>query len=243
MKYTKRIVKNARKGLSQEEALESLYSHPNFVEGTRVSAIRQSGGVWVATLLEPKQAEFPPSDDESGEDEPKPPKAEESDDSDDEGGDEGPDIPGLDKGPKDDEGKGPKGELGEVLTLLHQIVDALGIGLEPALPGAEDGPPPGPDMPPAPPAAKAPGPPKPAKPKLRPGETPPGVTPINTPAFSNVNDLVGKVASFTAKSEPGEFKNVKEAKTSLDEHFASGGYKVKQIRRNGDCFEALLSVR
>jgi hypothetical protein len=241
MEFTKRIVKNAKKGLSQEEALESLYSHPQFVEGSRVSSIRQSGGLWIATLLEPKNAEFPPiKDEDSDSEEPKPPKEEDDSDSDEDGG---PDIPESPEGPKDDEGKGPKGELGQVLQLLHEIVDALGIGPEPALPGAEDGPPPGLDAPPAPPAAKAPGPPKPAKPKLRPGETPPGVTPINTPAFSSVDDLKGRVASFSAKSEPNEFSSVKEAKASLEATFGEAGYKVKQIKRNGTSFEALLSVR
>lgn len=240
MDFNKRIVRCARKGLSQEEALESLYVHPNFTEGTRVGGIRQSGGYWVATLLEPKAGgppPFPPKDDEESdgpeeafEDEPSGDSDEDSD---------SPEAPKKDEG--GEEKGGEKGELGALLQLVHQIADALGIGPEPALPGAQDGPPPGLDAPLPPPGHPAPKPPT-AKPKLRPGETPPGVTPINTPAFSSTgNDLVGRVASFTASSE--DYSSIKEAKASLEAEYGPHGYKVKQIKRDGSKLHALLSVR
>lgn len=239
MDFNKRIVRCARKGLSQEEALESLYGHPNFTEGTRVGGIRQSGGYWVATLLEPKAGgppPFPPKDDDAGSEPEGPEEAFEDEDPDDDT--DSPEPPKEDKG--NEEKGGEKGELGALLQLVHQIADALGIGPEPALPGAEDGPPPGPDAPLPPPGHPAPKPPA-AKPKLRPGETPPGVTPINTPAFSSASDLVGRVASFTASSD--EFTSVKEAKASLEAEYGPHGYKVKQIKRDGTKLHALLSVR
>jgi hypothetical protein len=111
------------------------------------------------------------------------------------------------------------------------------------------------------------------KPKLRPGDLPPGATPINTPAFASVqktacNDcghgecdgncancpeckskeshIVGRVASFTATEVTA--MSISEAKAELEGLYGPHGYKVKQIReaRNeaGErVLHALLSVR
>src|SRR4051812_6147796 len=137
MEYNSRTVRS-RPGLTQEEALASLQSHPLFKAGTKIAGIRRRGDRWVADLLEPKTAEFPPSGgDEGGEDAgpPKPP-------SDDEGGDEesGPPSDGGDSGSPDgppgaeggDEKKhGEKAEIGQLLTLVQSIADALGVSIGP----------------------------------------------------------------------------------------------------------------
>src|SRR3954462_6567110 len=90
MKNTTRTVRS-RPGMTQEEALNSLQSHPQFKAGTKIASIRRRGKVWVADLLEPKVAgPFPPSDDS------------------DDGGDSAPEGGGdsEDSGPPEDDGGG-----------------------------------------------------------------------------------------------------------------------------------------
>lgn len=268
MQFTYRNIRCSKAGFTQEQALESLYSHPNFDAATmQVMAIRQAGQHWVAKL---KVAEFPPSDDEGAEetetmDDVAPPKKKgppspdggdseggspDGGDSEGAGGPPGPDgAPGGD--PHAEGGKG--GELHHLMTLVMQIADKLGIGGEPGMPGAEDpslagmdAPPGAVDGPPMPPhpgphgphggaGAGPAGPP--AKPPLRPGMTPPGVTPISTPAFASVQErtaaqaaIVGRVASFTAtETTDMPFKQAREELLSL---YAPHGYDVKQLRED-----------
>lgn len=211
----------SKPGLTQEEALISLQSHPQFVAGTKIASIKRRGETWVAKLIESADDEgspFPPK-----EDAPDKPEAFE-----DEGPDDGPDAP-----PKDEEGddKGEKHDIEEVLDLLHKVVDALGLdgkdGEGDLDAGPEDG-----DLPPPPPA-----PPHHEKP-LKPGEVPPGGTPLGAPSFASV---APKVASFTAEKQVPAGTTVKQAKAELEASFVP--YRVKQIKRHGNTFRALLSVR
>lgn len=55
MQYITRTVKSS-KGLSQQDALLALQSHPQFKPGTRIASIYNQGGYWVAKLMEPKTA-------------------------------------------------------------------------------------------------------------------------------------------------------------------------------------------
>lgn len=140
MEYIKRTVRS-KPGLSQEDALSSLQEHPQFRVGTKISSIRRRSNRWVAELLEPKTAEFPPGDDDGTDAVPKAPKAEESadgfdgpddsgDDGSDDGAPEGPPSDGEDGEHKDRGGE--KGELKQVLHMLQGITEALGITPDPA---------------------------------------------------------------------------------------------------------------
>ena len=55
MEYITRMVRSTE-GLSQEDALTSLQSHPSFKSGTKIASVYNQGGRWVAKLLEPKTA-------------------------------------------------------------------------------------------------------------------------------------------------------------------------------------------
>lgn len=233
--------------LSKEEARESLARQ---FTGSEILELHRRGDKWVATLLMPKQAEFPPKDDDDGEEksESKPKSEGDSEGSADSGASEGP--PKADKPPvPGEEGPGPGGlehTLAELSTLVHAIADHMGIGPGPdvGVPGAED--PMAPPGPPMPPPAGPPGAPPIShqeithKTKLKPGDTPPGVTPIGSPAFSSIQ----RMASFDAFDDtPG--KSIKEAKAELEELYGPHGFKVRQIKRveNGTRLAAKLSRR
>lgn len=251
--YIERRVRSAP-GISQEEALNSLQSHPNYRRGTKIASFRRRGDRWVADLLIPKTAgEFPPSDDDGGEEPKKPPKDDGGDEPDD-GGQEDPGLPGLD-GPPDgpDDGGPPKEKKGGgdemIVHLLTEILHALKGGpVGPGLGGPDDmgpgpdamgGPPPhgGPGLPPT-------GPPKPGAmgigAKLKPGEIPnkPGMVPIGAPAFSSTHPLAQRIAKVAGRqrhipvSSPVGM-SVKQAKAELDPIAEFFGYHVAQVRYCG----------
>lgn len=195
-------------GMDQREALTALQTHPSFKPGSVVASIRRRKDQWVAEVLEPKTAEFPPKEDggdEGGDEVVVEPKKDDGPPSDD-GGDEGPSDgpPGLDGPPSPDGGDGgekPKGKGGTEEAILHtltQILHALqgggapeGMGGPDAL-GPDLGGPPGPPPPkggpggPPPGAGGPPGGPMKGPPPMKPGMTPPGGTPVGAPAFSSV---------------------------------------------------------
>lgn len=256
MDYIQRRVRSAP-GLSQEDALDSLQTHPNFKSGTKIASIRRRGERWVAELLVPKTAGGFPGGDE-GPDESGPPKSDGGDEGEDfspaaeaeedgEGGDGpegGPKPPG---GEKKGEGKGGTEE--QMLHVLTEILHALKGGpVGPELGGPDDlgpgpdalgGPPPhgGHGLPPGggpPPGAAGIG------AKLKPGEVPnkPGVVPLGAPAFSSTNPLYQRIAKVAGRqrhipvSSP-EGMSVKEAKAQLDPVAQHFGYKVAQVRYCG----------
>lgn len=152
-------------GMDQREALTALQTHPSFKTGSIVASIRRRKDQWVAEVLEPKTAEFPPKDDGGGEGggddslapEPKKddgPPSDSGDSGPEGGGDGGPE--GLD-GPPSPDGGGDKGPEGKgktedmILHTLTQILHALqgpGAGVVPGGPdemgpgGLPGGPPP-----------------------------------------------------------------------------------------------------
>lgn len=257
MIYIERRVRSAP-GLSQEDALDSLQSHPNFKPGTKISSIRRRGDRWVADLLVPKTAgDFPPSDD-GGEEKSESSKSEEPDGDEGGPGDSGPDADGDFDGPpvgKPDGGEKKPGEGGkggteeQILHVLTEILHALKGGpVGPELGGPDDlgpgpdalgGPPPhgGHGLPPA-------GAPKPGAAgigaKLKPGEVPnrPGVVPVGAPAFSSTNPLYQRLAKVAGRKRTIPISSpmgmtIKEAKAQLEPYAEHFGYHVAQIKYCG----------
>jgi len=247
MEFTSKTVTCRKAGLSQEEALRGLYETYGDV---RVASIKRKGDAWVAEILQ-KVAEFPPPKDDGGGDEggsdsaPDTPEDEpvgdegpaDSDPTDGPPSDEGPDGPPSDKG--DDKGDGAQHQI---LHLLHEIAQALGVGgpADGLAPGDEPGlggPPPGPGGdaggPPATPPHKMPT-------KLKPGEVLPTQTPIGSPAFSSTQ----KVATQTVQSGVVNPKEMTPSQAVADLERQFTGYKVKDLYfdRESSTYRALLSI-
>jgi hypothetical protein len=266
MLYQKRVVKAPAMGMTREAAAESLSKQ--FTKDTEILELKRRGDKWVATLLEPHTAEFPPGaggppDEEAGPPTDGPPKAEKSESGDGDKDSKGsPDDKKGDGPPEGD--KGPSGEMAMVMDLLSAIADKLGI-VPGMAPGAADGPVPGeaPPPPPGPPAPPMGGPPMGGPPgmgagphgagkqeiihktKLKPGDTPPGVTPIGAPAFSSVDTAqLQRMASFDAFDDTPN-KSIKQAKDELEAIYGPHGFKVRQIKRveGGTRLAAKLSRR
>jgi len=232
----KRTVKS-RPGMSQEEALQSLQSHPMFKAGTKIASLRRRGKVWVAALDEPgddapfgeeKEDKKPAFMDE--------PDADVDVDSadEDDNDDKAPDFEGFDEpdaegdidSDSDEDSKEDTDH--KMLDLLEQILDAVKPHHEPdgdemgdmGLDIGEDKP-----MPPMPPMPKAPagGAPKPGVPS----------TPIGSPAFASATFVASRPANVT----------IKQAKAELEAEYGAQGYSVKKIKREGDVLKALVSKR
>ncbi|WP_028058436.1 hypothetical protein [Candidatus Solirubrobacter pratensis] len=247
MEYTSKTVVCRKPGISQEEALAGLYDAYGDV---RVASIKRKGDAWVAQIQR-RVAEFPPPKEEApdapedaGDGPGGPPSGPEGDaPSDDapEGDptDGPPSLPGDDKG-GDDKGKGDAAEH-QILHLLHEIAQALGVGggMDMLAPGDEPAPapPPGPDM-----GAGADAPPLKKPTKLKPGEVLPTQTPIGAPAFSSVQ----KTATITVESARlnPQYMSPSQAEADLNRQFASHGYTVKQLRfdNQSSTYKALLSL-
>lgn len=197
-------------GMDQREALTALQTHPSFKAGSIVASIRKRREQWVAEVLEPKTAEFPPNDggDEGGADDSPAPEPKKDDGPPSDGGDEGPPSPDGEGPPSPDGGdKKPESKGNTEDAILHtltQILHALQGGGAPEGMGGPDalgpsdggmaGPPPPKGGPPGlggpPPGKGGPpgmgGPPK-GPPPMKPGMTPPGGTPIGAPAFASTH--------------------------------------------------------
>lgn len=263
MKYASRTVRCNEPGLTQEQALASLYSH--YGDDIRVSSVKRRGDAWVVAF-DQKIAEFPPRDDAESEvpEAPAPKKSEPADPdapTDDEGDDEGPvDLPAEPgAGPPTDGPDEKKDPQGEILHLLHEIATALGVsgGLHdklgpegehpgPVPPGPDGGPEAGPEMGDlmggGPDLGGGPGggmPTPPKKPtKLRPGEVLPNQTPIGAPAFAST------AATVTVESEKVDPRTYKASTAQAELENAFPGYRVKQIKfdRTASVYRALLSI-
>lgn len=228
--------------MTQEQALESLQDHSMFKSGSKIASIRKRGKVWVADILEPKTAVFPPSDDEEtdfpkgevedseGEDELLEDEFPEDESEDkEESGEDNPDeelneIDDLtdDEGSKED----------KILMLLEQVLDAVKPhpDLEDKHHGLDSDMGMGPEMDLGEPKAFS------APPKAPAGKPGPGATPIGVPAFSS-----RRTATFVA-SRPANV-TIKQAKAELDAEFGPQGYEVKKIKRQGSVLKALVSRR
>lgn len=193
----------SKPGMKRQDALLSLQRSAR-TTGEEIVDFFPHAGRWVAELQ--KIAEFPPSDDESTEEPKEEPEAKpEGPPSDSEEGDDGASadssdgedkFPGAEKskaqGPEGEKGE-EKGELRELLSLIHQIADKMGIvpggghdeGMVPGGPGPAGPPPP---VPGGDPGLGSAGKEEGHLPsKLHPGEVLPHQTPIGTPAFASTH--------------------------------------------------------
>lgn len=240
--------------VSREEAENTLTTHPKFPKNASFT-LADVEGRWVAAVAaddkeddekeEPQEKEaaktaapFPPSG--GGDEAPSGPPTEDGPPSDlgDEGG-EGEEKPKDDKKPGEEKG-GEKGELHELISMMHMLMSALGLA-----PGPDDSMVPGPDGPPGPPGGDMnPGAPGLQGPDnkthtvheraLKPGEAQPGSTPIGAPAFASVNkdhpwsDVLGQKRSFSVEEEIGE-QPLSEVHRELSQLANGTGYEVKQL--------------
>lgn len=243
---------------SREDAEAQLRNNRRFPKGASVD-ITEHEGRWVAAIASVKEAEFPPSEDDAPSDSPEPSDDAPSKDdspSDDSSSEDSDDSPFPDK--DDEESKDKKsegGEKGEIAKLLHAVttlLTALGINPEGGegdspVPGLDA---PGPDGLPPEGIPGEPGPPAPHphggpdgknhtvhERALKPGEAPPGATPIGSPAFSSVGDdhpwrdAIGVKRSFPVAAQIGE-DSLAEVKAELDALAEGTGYEVKQLRED-----------
>jgi hypothetical protein len=232
---------------SRDEAEAQLRAHPAFPKHASVE-ITQLGGRWIAAVATPKlvkEAEFPPPAGDEG-----PPVP-------DSGSDSGPDRSpepkdeGKDDKPKDDKPKEEKGEdhlLTQVFDMLQKITDALGLS-DPSspVPGMDEGP--APDGPPAPPMDAPPAPGEDGKDaqgkqhvvherSLKPGEAPPGSTPVGAPAFASVQvpdnhpwaEQIKEGAREIILEDVLGSDTVKTAASELRQLAEPVGYRLDQIK-------------
>ena len=232
--------------ISKAQAEEALRKHPAFPKNASYT-IDELEGRWIAAISSVKQA-APPAFAEGGDEPAGPPSDEAAPDGppadDGAGADsaEGEDKPSKEEGEEkgDKEPKGEAGELKQVLHMLTTLMDALGLSPQ----GPEDSPVPGPDAPVAPPGPGPEG----LEPgvgadnkthtvherALKPGEAPPGTTPIGSPSFASVQDhpwadVLGKKRSFTVQEEIGT-QDISTVAHELSALCAGTGYEVKQLR-------------
>lgn len=200
--------------LTKEAAASKLQALPGFPKNASF-AIEDIDGRWVAAVSIPKVAEFPPAKDEESEPSGPPAPAEDSGESEEpkSEGDSGEkkDGPPSEDGPSSE--GAPKGEghlsvehqLANLTDMLTKITDALGLSTpaDGMIPGADDGAVPPPGGPPGAPGVKGTGedPAMGNKPgvgsdnkmhtvherSLKPGEAPPGTTPVGAPSFASVS--------------------------------------------------------
>jgi hypothetical protein len=228
--------------IAKAEAEAQLLKHPEFPKGASYE-LEAVEGRWVAAIASVKEATTkesappafaegapddaapsgPPSD-EAPEGPPSEAEEPKGEDADDKPGDEGKDEP-----------KGEKGELQQLVHMLTTLMDALGLSPN----GPEDSPIPGADE-------ATPGPPLPPpdapggdnkthtvhERALKPGEAPPGTTPVGSPSFASTHpwaDVLNKKRSFTVQEEIGDQPISKVAQELAG--LANGtGYEVKQLR-------------
>jgi hypothetical protein len=258
MQFEKKFFRCSTIDISPEEAVESLKSSKDFVEGSEITAIQKDGDELVATVFSPvshvKEAErpFPPNDENVEDDVLPKPKADESSDSDNEGTEtpkhEEKDHKDESKEEKEIESHDEKSELShdEVILLLKEILNIL----KPTpMPSPRPAGPPGAPPPPGPPG----GPLDPKPPQeiihrrgLKPGEAPPGIAPIGTPSFSSTQNggrqvSLSHLASIQAFApKQGSFQ---DAYNDLTAKFSPYGFKVKQLTETDDHkgYAAILS--
>lgn len=207
MEFEIKIVRGPQitEGLSKEAAANQLEALPGFPTNAKY-LVEEIDGRYVAAVVVPKTAApFPPGNDDSEESGPPsssddsesgPPKEDKPDDKS--------DGPSSEGSPKGDEGKmSVEHQLANLTDMLTKITDALGLSTsaDSMIPGTDDGgmvPPPGgiPGGPEGtgedPAVGKKPGVGADNKMhtvherSLKPGEAPPGTTPVGAPAFASV---------------------------------------------------------
>ncbi len=221
--------------MTRRQAMTALSRHPGISKQTSYS-VEQIDGRWVAALVHQAGPPFggPADDDEEAAG----PKSEGPDDTQDSEGPDGPPSDGED-GPPKEKGGGDKELLHHLLDIVTQMATALGVPIDPGgsmVPGADD-----PGAPPGPPGLGGPPPGPPGGPDktvheraMKPGETPPGGTPLGAPAFASVAadhpwaHIIGKVASFHIE-EPIGSTPLREVEATLQNVASGTGFKVKDF--------------
>lgn len=230
--------------ISRAQAEEKLKTHPQFPKGASY-AVDEVDGRWVAAFtFEADGNPFGGGPDESA------------------GGPPTPEGPPTDGPPIDDEGdtdsppsdgdeKGDKkhdkgGELGEIKTMLQTLLTALGIGGDASMmPGDEVGPPGGPEIPEVPGGDIDPD----KDPRdnkthtvheraLKPGEAPPGTTPVGAPSFASVRipedhpwrqSIAAGEKEWTVTDYVGANESIGVIARELKALAEPYGYKVQQL--------------
>ena len=246
--------------MTREAAVEAAKTSPQFPQGADDITVEELDGHWVAAIHvadNPFGGPADQTDDAPG------PKSEGPDDtapeSEDGGAADG-ETGGEDEPPKDDDDKGNKehekgGEAHKIEALfdiVQQIAVALGI---PDASGGAERPVPGEEPPEGPPGPDAGGPPGAGAPpaqeevhhekSLKPGEVPPGQTPVGAPAFSSVypdnpivqrakehpwEKLAGAMATFEVEERIPDHYSATDVDAELQEVAYGTGFKVKQAR-------------
>lgn len=235
--------------VSREEAEAKLKAHPQFPKNASF-ALENVEGRWIAAITEPvEKTAAPPDAFEDGggagdtpagppepSEAPKGPDETPSDEAPDDAGD------GEDKPKGEKKEKGEKGELNEIKELLTTLVTALGLAPAPdsPVPGLDEGPPPPPpgDSPAAPDSPGGDGKTHTVHERaLKPGEAPPGTTPIGSPAFANVRDdhpwkqllASGEVKDFKLAEVIDEDEKMSDIITELRGLATEAGVKLEQV--------------
>lgn len=255
---------------TKEAAATELEKLPGFPKEASYT-IEDIDGRWVAAVVVPKVAAppFPPGADDgapagppSGDDEESgPPKSEDKgDDS------EGEDKPSSDGPPKQDGKMSLEHQVTQLLDMMTKITDALGLS-DPSgmVPGPDDGavpPPGGPDAAGPPGAGGPPGAEKPGmgpdgkmhtvhERSLKPGEAPPGTTPVGAPSFASVqveedhpwkDAIEAGVKEFEVESPIGDERLGKVA-AELQTLAAPYGYTVTDLMPHGEGTSRTASAR
>jgi hypothetical protein len=245
--------------MTREAAIEAAKTSPQFPKGADDITVEELDGHWVAAIHVADSPFGGPADETDDGPGPKsegpgdtkpdndgPPKDESSDDND--GDDEDNDGPPHKEPDGDEHGKGSEShEIKALFDLVNQIAVALGIpdlGGESPVPGEEpsEGPP-GPDAG-GPPGAGAPPAPEEVhhEKALKPGEVPPGQTPVGAPAFSSTNPiiargekhpwegLIGVAATFEVEERVPDHYSAADVDAELSEVAYGTGFKVKQAQ-------------
>ena len=243
--------------MTREAAVEAAKTNPQFPKNADDITVEELDGHWVAAIHvadNPFGGPADQTDDGPG------PKSEgpgdtqdvKPDDHDsDDGGPPGdhPEPDGDEGPPKDDEHKEKGGESHKIDALfdaVQKILVALGI---PDTEGGEENPVPGEEPPAGPPGPEGGPPGAPPAPEevhheksLKPGEVPPGQTPVGAPAFSHTNPiiargeahpwegLIGVTATFEVEERVPDHYSAADVDAELREVAYGTGFKVKQAR-------------
>lgn len=245
MELEVRTIKGPPTDKVSKVAAEKILGEVSFPEGSIVGEVRDIGGVWVASAAIPKTATPPPFEPQEETPPAEGPPSPDGPPADDGGGEEGPPAEeGGEEKPGGDEKKGEgseKHELSSILHMLTTLMGALGLDVGPASPAGPEG-----EVGPAP----APGPPGMPSPDeaggdnkthtvheraLKPGESPPGTTPVGAPAFASVNPnhpwagVIGHKRTFTLEEPIGD-ATMASVRAELQTLAQGTGYSVKRAK-------------
>lgn len=246
MELEVRTIKGPPTDKVSKVAAQEMLSGIQLPEGSIRGELREIEGTWVASVAVPKVATPPPFEPQ----EEAPPGADGPPSPDGPPAPEGEEGPPSEDGPpegeegKPGEGKEKHGEAGELKSIMHMLttlMGALGLDAGPASPAGPEGevgptPPPGPPGMPAPDEAggdnkthtvheRA----------LKPGESPPGTTPIGSPAFASTHpehpwkDVIGQKRTFVLEDPIGD-RTMASVRDELKTLAQGTGYSVKRAK-------------